>query len=387
MRCFFRAVLFLFYLVLSQFSGVTQSLIHHISHIETSRYRVEEKPYHVIFQMGYAQHEISNPEAWEKDRRHKKPVEVDLIFTQYPKQKEDWRTNYDTLLTRRIRELTKVIPELESDTSVSWNLILQTEVSSEADAQNLFHGAVVKYKLVLPQKLKKSLATVRKIITGKIDFEDSIVFNVFQRNAEWENMLIVNDWTGSMYEYGAQAVLWYRLNMEKNPVKYMVFFNDGNMKKDEEKILGNTGGIYEANPADLRNLISVMREVMVSGSGGDDEENDLEALLYGLSRYDDFKEVILIADNKNGIRDMPLLPKITVPVRVILCGADEGKEIHEDYLQLAYHSKGSIHTLEEDITNLADNVEGDSFTLLGVEYTFKNGQFLVNNLDSTIDDK
>ncbi|MBX2843383.1 MAG: hypothetical protein KTR26_16550 [Flammeovirgaceae bacterium] len=386
MRYFLGAILLVLCFFLSHLNGDAQSFTQQISHIEIPEYSVEEKPYHVVFKMRYAQSEITNTKAWEKDRRHKKVIEVDLVFTQYPKQKEDWRTNYDTLLTRRIRELTKAIPELEGDTSVTWNLILQTNVNNESDAQQMFHGAIVKYKLLLPKKLKKSLATVRKIITGKIDFEDSIVFNVFERNADWDKMLIVNDWTGSMYEYGAQSVLWYRLNMKKNPVKNMVFFNDGDMKKDEEKELGNTGGIYDANPEDLRNLISVMREVMVSGSGGDDEENDLEALLFGLNKFDDFKEVILISDNKNGIRDMVLLPKITTPIRIILCGTNDGKEIHKDYLQLAYHTKGSIHTLQEDITNLGDFVEGESFKILGVEYNFKNGQFLVDNLETTIEE-
>merc|ERR1711916_415263 len=116
--------------------------------------------------------------------------------------------------SRRINAIKELIPDLDENAAVKWNLILQTDCSNENEAKNMFHGAIVKFRVVLPKSLRASLNNVRKIVTGRVAFEDSVVFNAFNRNPEWNDMLIVKDWTGSMYDYGAQAILWHRLNME-----------------------------------------------------------------------------------------------------------------------------------------------------------------------------
>ena len=307
-----------------------------VTHSEIPTYKLKESKYQAVFEMGYAKAEISNPEVWGKDKRDRRVVEVDLVFTQYPRKKEDWRTNYDTLLSRRINAIKELIPDLEENAAVKWNLILQTDCSNENEAKNMFHGAIVKFRVILPKSLRASLNNVRKIVTGRVAFEDSVVFNAFNRNPEWNDMLIVKDWTGSMYDYGAQAILWHRLNMEKKAVKHIVFFNDGDMTDNSKKIIGETGGIYAAKPNDIKDVISVMREVMLEGNGGDSEENDIEALLYGINNFNDFKEVILIADNKSPVRDISLINKINIPVRIILCGTSEAPTVHPHYLKIAY---------------------------------------------------
>ncbi|MEM7372873.1 MAG: hypothetical protein AAF587_29900 [Bacteroidota bacterium] len=40
---------------------------------------------------------------------------------------------------------------------------------------------------------------------------DSTVFHVFQRNPDWNNMLVVCDFTGSMSPYTAQLLVWHKL--------------------------------------------------------------------------------------------------------------------------------------------------------------------------------
>ncbi|UZR95892.1 hypothetical protein [Chondrinema litorale] len=347
-----------------------------VTHSEVQSYKLKDSKYQAVFEMGYARAEISNPEAWGNDERERRVVEVDLVFTQYPRKKEDWRTNYDTLLNRRINAVKELIPGLKESSDVTWNLILQTECSNETEAKTMFHGAVVKYRIILPKSLRASLNNVRKIVTGRVAFEDSVVFKAFERNPDWKDMLIVKDWTGSMYDYGAQAILWHRLNMEKKAVRHIVFFNDGNMTENSEKKVGATGGIYDAKPDDIKDVISVMREVMLEGNGGDSEENDVEALLYGINSFNDFKEVILIADNKSPVRDISLIEKIHVPVRIILCGTNEAPVVHPHYLKIAYDTGGSIHTIEEDITKLTSKMEGEKIKVLGVEYELKKGQFV-----------
>ncbi|MEM1137329.1 MAG: hypothetical protein AAGI07_15935 [Bacteroidota bacterium] len=346
------------------------------NYLEIPKYEFQQSKYQSIFRMEYAQSAIKNPEAWLQDVREKKIVEIDLIFTQYPRKKEDWRTNYDTLLTRRINSVKEILKEAGGTSDIKWNLILQTACENEVQAKKMFHGAVVKYRPVLPKSLRASLNNVRKIVTGRVDFEDSVVFKVFERNPDWRDMLIIKDWTGSMYDYGAQAILWHRLNMKKKAVKKLIFFNDGNLTENSKKVIGETGGIYTAKPYDIKDVINVMREVMLEGNGGDSEENDVEALLYAINNSEDFNEVILIADNKSAVRDISLAENIDVPIRIILCGTKEAPVIHPHYLKIAYATGGSIHTLEKDITDLKIKLEGELITVYGVEYKMKDGYFI-----------
>lgn len=332
-----------------------------------------------VLYMAYADHHIKNPRHWTNDIRKKYIYEIDIVLTKYPKNKEMWLTHYDSLMKDRVLELYELIPELEQNDRVRWQIVLQTDCDTEDAAKEMFHGVVVKYKLHLTSRLKHTLSNMRNIINGKESFEDSVVYDVFDRHPEWKNMLVVNDWTGSMYQYGAQAVLWHRLNLIKNgekaSIKNFVFFNDGNMLPDDEKEIGHTGGIYHTKGESIKKLAHTMRSVMLSGFGGDKPENDLEAVLYGIEKCPDFSELVLIADNSSAIRDMELLEQLNTPIKIILCGVEEGEAIHPDYLKIAQSTNGSIHTVAEDIMNMADKKEGDSIEVLGVFYVLVDGQF------------
>ena len=332
--------------------------------------------------MGYASHQIKNPRIWTNDIRKKYIYEVDLVLSKYPKDKEDWLTNYDSLMKKRVYELYALIPELEQNKNIKWNLVLQTDCETEADAKQMFHGAVVKYKLHLTSKLKWTLQNVRDIINGKEGFEDSVVFQVFDRNKDWKNILVVNDWTGSMYQYGAQAVLWHRFNLKENKgthsaINHFVFFNDGNLLPDDEKEIGKTGGIYYSEASSTRKIAHTMREVMLSGYGGDKPENDLEAVMKGMEKATDFQDIILIADNSSAVRDMELLSQINQPIKIILCGSGQGKPIHPDYLKIAHQTNGSIHTINEDIIKIGKLQEGDVIEVAGLNYFIKDGDFVM----------
>lgn len=331
-----------------------------------------------VLAMDYASSRIQYPRMWTNDVRKKEIYEVDIVFTNYPSNKADWLTNYDSLLARRIRSVKMLIPELQRSQEVQWNLVLQTDCPTAAIAKARFHGAVVKYKIVLTHKIKQTIRQVRDIVNGNIPFADSVVFRTFERNPDWEDMLVVNDWTGSMYPYGAQAVLWHRINMRQQPrISHFAFFNDGDLLPDELKTIGQTGGIY-LTPADsLVQIARTMKEVMVSGYGGDDPENDLEAVWHAIQEVKSYGQIVLIADNKSGVRDMSLLDQYSFPpIKIVLCGAQKGVPVHPDYLAIARKTGGSIHTIEEDIENLSEATEDGSIqTIMGVLYWLRKGKW------------
>ncbi len=208
------------------------------------------------------------------------------------------------------------------------------------------------------------------------DTTHNVVHKVIQRNHnKWNKELIVMDLTGSMYPYAQQVSTWLQLHFSKDSTQqYFVFFNDGDRKQDAVKKVGITGGAYFTAAKKVEDIIKTMNLTIKNGEGGDAQENVIESILYGLKKVKDIQHIILIADNWAPVRDINLLPKIKVPVHVILCGVSSSMKINADYLNIAYKTKGSIHTIEEDIDFLIQSATTEFF-INGNLYKLKNGKF------------
>ena len=206
---------------------------------------------------------------------------------------------------------------------------------------------------------------------------DMPVCAVIQRMApRWKpNKVIVNDLTGSMYPYMDQVLLWHDLNLQLKEKKTYFFFNDGDGKSTSEKVIGSTGGIYHTPGGSSGAVANTMVETMKGGGGGDGPENDVEALLKAQEFARGETELILVADNYSSVKDIELIAGLNVPVRVIVCGFNN--EIHPDYITIAYRTKGSVHTIEDDIENIAEKVRDNKFTLAGQKYRIAGGRVFV----------
>ncbi len=315
-------------------------------------YRFAEFTPQVALRTTYAKHEFENPGDWIMLMGTNVAYEIDLVFTKYPENIENWRTNYYDLLSSRLETLFALDSTLK-DADIKWNMVLQTQCQTEDEAINYFHGFVIKHK---PKKIPIiSKVTepdqLRQLISGEARVTDSTVFKVMDRHPEWQDMLVVMDWTGSMYKHGAQLVLWHKVHLDRTDqqVAHFVFFNDGNNKKVWQKKPGKTGGVYHSRTNDLEEIVETMAFVMGKGNGGDPEENDLEAIMTGQQYLTGFSSVILVADNKSEVRDMEILDEITYPVHIILCDVTNG-QIHPHYREIAQRTGGSIHTIERDIS-------------------------------------
>ena len=212
--------------------------------------------------------------------------------------------------------------------------------------------------------------------TGGYGIKDNtIITDVFDRN-KWKNKLIFCDLTGSMSPYASQLSQWYALNYITEKKLQFVFFNDGDNKPDNQKIIGETGGIYYSPSYGIDKLLDVMTAVSIAGSGGDCPENNMEALIKGEKQADPYSEIIMIADNNASVKDIELLENFNIPVHIILCGLRSSA--HEDYLNIAYKTKGSIHTMEKDLYDLWKTAEGGTININGIDYTLMNGEFIRN---------
>jgi hypothetical protein len=213
-----------------------------------------------------------------------------------------------------------------------------------------------------------------KYLKGVIGMTDTIVSSVLNRN-KWDDKLIICDVTGSMDPYVAQVALWYRLRSLRDGYLQFVFFNDGDNMPDERKRIGETGGIHYTSSASVDSLDRFMSHVQALGSGGDCAENNMEAMIRGIKLAKPFKELVMIADNNAPVKDIALLSSFHVPVHVVVCGAS-GAAVHPDYMKIAWKTKGTIHTLEEDITTLARLSEGQQISVAGVVYKIMGGEFV-----------
>ncbi len=200
---------------------------------------------------------------------------------------------------------------------------------------------------------------------------DSTVLKVMDR-MRWNNMLVVADVTASMYPYLGQLLYWLKQHEDERRIKQFVFFNDGDDKDDEQKIVGSTGGIYNTSSSVYEVVEQLVFKAMTNGNGGNIPENNMEALLKGSSACANCSDIIMIADNSSPVSDMALLKQLHRPVHIILCGVHE--TVNADYLNIARSTDGTVHIAGEDV-ELNNVKEGEAILINGRTYKFSNGKF------------
>ena len=177
----------------------------------------------------------------------------------------------------------------------------------------------------------------------------------------YDSAVYVLDVTCSMDPYIEEYLLWLSLMNNSQKVYGGVFFNDGDGRADTTKVAGSTGGVRLV-PRQMDEITEVLVNSISYGCSGDEPENDLEALLFAQSEYPDAKQLILIADNNSAVRDIELLPLLQKPVHIILCSPSplgEHNFPHEDYVNIAIATNGSISSLDDDLRLLRDTLLPD----------------------------
>jgi hypothetical protein len=231
--------------------------------------------------------------------------------------------------------------------------------------------------------------TYRKIrlkvhpVTGKlidaspyVGRQDSTINEALTRNwAAWksEKSIMVQDVTGSMTDLLPQMLLWNESTAGEG-IEHFVFFNDGDNKPNNKKVIGKTGGLYYITSESLESIQAKANYAAERGTGGDTAENDVEALLYGEQQCPDCKITILVADNYAPVKDISLVKNLKKPCRVVVCGGLD-HPVHADYVTIAALTGGSIHTMTMD-ADLSESLKNKEPITLGDEqYVFNNGRY------------
>lgn len=351
--------------------------------VEVVRYAQPAGKGKTWLQMAFADSRIQNPEAWAPDGQE--VHQVDIVLTRFPHAVESWEIGYDKLMLARYQAVCDLVPGLADADSIQWRIVLQTGARHLEAAKRMQHGVTLYHRPVVEAdskravryplaKLEENLDLVHQIVAGKAAYRDSTALTIVDQHSEWKSMLLVVDWTASMYQQGAQLVRWHQEN-ERDAIRHFVFFNDGDGKYDDEKVAGETGGIYSTEGTSTEEIEEVLEAVTLGGEGGDHRENDLEAVLFALNNYFDFEDVVLVADNGGPVRGMHLLPEIDRPMQIVLCGVYKDN-IEPDYLTIAYHTGSTIHTRDFVLKDIANQLVHGVLTLGENEYELRGKRFV-----------
>jgi hypothetical protein len=185
-------------------------------------------------------------------------------------------------------------------------------------------------------------------------------------------MILVMDVTGSMSPYTYQTMNWLKMNNRKTKLEDYVFFNDGDSKPDGP--IGRSGGTHGISSENLAEVEDKCAKAMRKGGGGLGPENNIEALYYAQKTYPSAAGVVMIADNWAPVRDLRLMDVLDKPVHIVLCGVFNGN-ININYLDIAFATGGSVHTIEQDIENLNSLTEGDIVEIGKQKFKLRSGRF------------
>lgn len=292
-------------------------------------------------------------------------LKVELVYTDYPKGELT-----DTLNMLRLQALYKQWPELFSNNLIEWHFIKQTAIKNRNHAEKSFHGFV--FTIREYKGFDYEMETINDMVSES-KAADSTILKVFERNKDWKDLYIIADVTGSMYPYTGELLLWFKLTLQKNLTKAFVFFNDDEESStNQEKTIDNTG-MWETTSERFEKIIRTCGKAM---SKGRHYENNLEAIFYTIKKYPEAQNIVMIADNWEDPCDMKLLAELKAmekPIHIVVCGVN--KSINTNYLDIAFATGGSVHTMEEDLTDLFKINDKEVIKIGKERYIVKDGKF------------
>lgn len=304
-------------------------------------------------------------------------ISIRMYYSKFPQESSFQENGQKIVNDKRIAHLLKLFPILKTK-NIRLELVGQENCENIMLAKKLFHGFLIDYEIAKENSVQKLMAIKAKplpqqenivrtkpILTdfGNINNEfakevkrkhigkDSVTYLAFERNiAQWDSVVIVADWTSSMYPYTLQLLIWQMQHAQQsNKILGYVFFNDGDKTPDNQKKIGQIGGIYTSYSPDITEALQKMDECKKNGNGGGDfDENNIEAVLAAIQQFPSAKSIIMISDNYGKIKDLALLPKVNKPVHIILGRLPDLRFLTEDYLQVALQTGGSLHLKNTD---------------------------------------
>ncbi len=196
---------------------------------------------------------------------------------------------------------------------------------------------------------------------------DKIVETVMNRN-NWEDKLIICDVSSEMMPYAKKLAVWYGKNEATEQSTQFAFYYNGMIRDG-----GNSTGVYHQTSQGYDSLMALIKRVHDYRLGRN-ADYDIEALIKSEGVQNDYKDVLLIVDKDRTLADYEYFMQLEIPVHIVLCV--DPRRVNPQHLEVAWKTKGSFHTMREDITDIGKYVEGDTVTVEGVKYQIMGGKFV-----------
>lgn len=269
----------------------------------------------------------------------------------------------------------------------------ETQEFSEHTETEVKLNKITNKRLVFQNELANDLAEkeIRFISASAVSMSDKISrvrelgktyeltsYDALDRNIDkWKNVVIVCDITSTMFPYTTQVFDWMNENTDNKSIKGIVFFTDCDSLGRQTR--GRLPGkMFTVRTKDELVLWDTMFAAINNTENNKDKpENNIEALLYAQKHFPDADEFVMIADNSTQVKDMKQLSKVKKKVHIILCGETYEKNLafQSDYIQIAKKTKGTIHTLEDDIENISKVKEMSVVRVGNIYFRFHKGKF------------
>ncbi len=221
---------------------------------------------------------------------------------------------------------------------------------------------------------EEKVVKITKTIPDYKPKPDSTVISALLQLDSTQKYVVVMDATGSMGSYIVDALDWIFANRNRLSIDGFVFFNDGDRKKSKNKRPMHTGGIYACGNDSLKIKETLMKCMYNGNGGGEQRENDVEAIVYAQKKFPRTNQIILIADNKEWMRDYFYYPKINKPVNVILCDT-KTYPLNSQYLNLVASTQGILFISNKTFVDLWKWHEGDYLIHKDIVYRKYKGEF------------
>ena len=276
-----------------------------------------------------------------------------------------------------------VFPELYNETQD-----LEEQVKTEVKLDKITNK-----RLIFQNNLADDLAEkeIRFISASAVSMSDKISrvrelgktyeltsYDALDRNIDkWKNVVIVCDITSTMFPYTTQVFDWMNENTENTSIKGIVFFTDCDSlgRQTRGRLPGKMFAVRSKDELVLWD--TMFAAINNTENNKDKPENNIEALLYAQKHFPEADEFVMIADNSTQVKDMKQLSKVKKRVHIILCGETYEKHVafQSDYVQIAKKTKGTIHTLEDDIDNITKVKEMSIVRVGNIYFRFHKGKF------------
>ncbi len=204
---------------------------------------------------------------------------------------------------------------------------------------------------------------------------DEIKTILHRNKDQWKQKRIVANIDCSMYKYIDELMVWNYSNKKEQEGNTYWLFNGFNYNDNEEDQT-HRRGIFQVKSNNVEGFFNTIDKIVNFSCRGSRLENVVEALVLSAKGKSAEEDLLFIADNYSDVKDLHKLKELRVPVHVLLTASQFG--LNENYLEIAYHSGGSIHTNDIDINSaqLKALNNGDRLSIGKHSYTFYKGKFL-----------